>query len=360
MNTRESVEERIDTSTGLHTLFEMLPQAVYLLDAGGRITYANPASAKLFGWPAPQLLHRVVHELPLFPEVFRASIIGRLEAAGSWEGPGERYRPDGSMRNVRAQWRRFDAGDASKRYVAVEEDVTDQRVREQELQQARKLAKIGVLSEGIAHELRNPLSYALSAVQLLEDERITPDVRQQCVQTITTGLRKAGLIVDNLLSLGKPQSPFIRTRVNLADVLQEAIDAASTHESCRNVDIDVELPAHGLPVEGNADMLVQVLHNVITNALNELPDGGEIHITGSMDRRGTVLRIRDSGPGVTEEQARHLFDPFYTASRSGRGTGLGLTLSYYIMKEHGGSIEVEAHPGHGAVFLLQFPSTRTG
>jgi PAS domain S-box-containing protein len=332
-----------------------MPQAAYLLDADGRITYVNPAVETSYGWPASQLLGGSVREHTLFPELFRMSILERLSAAGAWEGEGERYRPDGSVRTVRARWRRLASPTAERMYAAVEEDITESHVRERELLQARKLARIGVLSEGIAHELRNPLSYALSAAQLLEDERITPDVRLQCVQTITTGLRKAGLIVNNLLSLGKPQSPFTRTRVQLADVLREARDAAVMHESYRRVKIDIALPPHGLAVEGNSDMLVQVLHNVITNALNELPDGGRIDITGEEWQGECVLRIRDSGPGVSEEQIRHLFDPFYTASRSGRGTGLGLTLSYYIMKEHGGSIEVDSQPGHGAEFILRFP-----
>ncbi|MDT8325384.1 MAG: ATP-binding protein [Bacteroidota bacterium] len=344
----------------LHSLMELLPQAAYLLDGEGRITYVNPAAEALFGWTPAQLLQHQLHELALFPETFRSSILARLRATGSWEGTGERYGPDGSTRSVRARWRMLVTDENGNRYAAVEQDVTEHRLREQELQQARKLAKIGVLSEGIAHELRNPLSYALSAAQLLEDERITADVRLQCVQTITTGLRKAGLIVNNLLSLGKPQSPFTRARVLLADVLQEAIDAAGTHENRPAVEIDVDLPPHGLPVEGNSDMLVQVLHNVITNALNELPDGGSIEVSGEEVEQGLVLRIRDSGPGVSEEEMRHLFDPFYTASRSGRGTGLGLTLSYYIMKEHGGSIEVESRPGHGASFLLQFPRVAAG
>ena len=102
-------------------------------------------------------------------------------------------------------------------------------------------------------------------------------------------------------------------------------------------------------------MLVQVFHNVVTNALNELPDGGEINITAAHAGDGLRIRVADTGPGVSEEQMRHLFDPFYTASASGNGTGLGLTLSYYIMKEHGGTIEVESRPGSGASFILHFP-----
>jgi len=341
-------------------LLDLLPQPAYLLDADGRITYVNPAVESAYGWTAPQLMRSRLCELALFPELFRTSVLDRLQATGLWEGESERYRPDGSVRTVRARWRRYISPNGTYVIAAVEEDITESRVREQELLQARKLARIGVLSEGIAHELRNPLSYALSAAQLLEDERITADVRVQCVQTITTGLRKAGLIVNNLLSLGKPQAPFARERVQLADVLREARDAAAMHESYRSVSIDITLPPQGLAVEGNSDMLVQVLHNVITNALNELPDGGRIDITGEESEADIVLCIRDSGPGVTEEQMRHLFDPFYTASRSGRGTGLGLTLSYYIMKEHGGSIEVDSPPGRGAAFILRFPRVAAG
>ncbi len=337
-------------------LLDLIPHAVYVFDTAGKLIHANDTASVLFGWPRPDLLGKQVGELTLFPEAFRSMILAHMQRDGTWSGNGERLRHDGAVRTVHAQWYRLPTQEGETVFLAVEEDVSEQIVREEELEQARKLAKIGILSEGIAHELRNPLSYAFSAAQLLGDARLEDDVRLQCVQTITTGLRKAGLIVDNLLSLGKPQASFTRSRINLKTVIKEARDAAVSHGNYQRVTIESALPPGGLTVEGNFDMLVQVLHNVITNALNELPDGGRIDIEGGQSGEQVMLKITDSGPGVSEEQIRHLFDPFYTASSSGRGTGLGLTLSYYIMKEHGGSIEVQSEQGRGATFVLVFPS----
>lgn len=340
---------------GASVLLEEIRDTVFLLDASGGILYCNAALTERYGWPVSALTGHHLGESAHFAQEFRSALLSTLEEQGSWVTESERLCVDGSMRTVSARWRRLDEAMGSARYVGIEQDITESLVRGQELQHSRKLAKIGVLSEGIAHELRNPLSYALSAAQLLADERINEDVRAKCLQTIHTGLRKAGLIVENMLSLGKPNTQFSRSLIRLTEVINEALDAASAHASYHLVSISQHFNEPGLAVWGNHDMLVQVFHNVISNALNEMPEGGRISISGEQMPEGIQVRVTDSGPGVTDEQLRHLFDPFFTASSSGRGTGLGLTLSYYIMKEHQGTIEVESHPGMGATFVLAFP-----
>lgn len=344
----------------LEVLLRLLPDDVYLLDAAGTLLYVNPAALRRCGWSAGDLVGQSVLDLMLFAPAFRATMLGHLREAGSWQGDSERIMPDGSLRTVRATWQLLGDPVGDAHIVGIEHDISEQRARELEYQQSRKLAKIGILAEGIAHELRNPLSYALSAAQLLGEEALDAEVRQQCVQTITTGLKKAGLIVDNLLSLGRPRAQIRRQRLALDAVIMEALDAVASHPNYRTVDITHRLPAEGPPVHGNHDMLVQVFHNVLTNALNEMPGGGRILIRGEEDERQVRIRIADTGPGVSEEQMKHLFDPFFSASSSGNGTGLGLTLSYFIMKEHGGNIEVESAPGKGATFILSFPRPDEG
>ena len=336
-------------------LLRLLPDDVYLLDADGMLLYVNPAVLRRYGWTAGDLVGQSLLDLLLFAPAFRATLLGQLRETGSWQGQSERIMPDGSLRTVRAHWQLLDEaiGDAS--IIGIEHDISEQRAKELEYQQSRKLAKIGILAEGIAHELRNPLSYALSASQLLAEEGLDEEVRQQCVQTITTGLKKAGMIVDNMLSLGRPRAQIRRQRLALESVIMEALDAVASHKNYRVVTITHQLPPDGLMVSGNHDMLVQVFHNVLANALNEMPGGGRILIRGEEDGRQVRIRVSDSGPGVSDEQMKHLFDPFFSASASGGGTGLGLTLSYFIMKEHGGTIEVESVVGKGATFILAFP-----
>ena len=349
-----------DISPEIAAMLNALPLPGYILDAEGHILLANEQVRETFDWKPSELSGKQVSEMLLFAFPFRSTLMDRLREHGSVQEESERLMSDGTVRPVRTHWSVLHRGAQPALYLGTDEDLAEIRLHEQELEQARKLAKIGVLSEGIAHELRNPLSYALSAVQLLSDERISEEVRTQCIQTISTGLRKAGLIVENLLSLGKPRKQFERAPVSLHDAVTEAQDAAAAHPAYRKVRIIESVPEQNFTVEGNHDMLVQVFHNVITNALNELPEGGRIDITGEHLDEGMCIRIADTGPGVSEEQMRHLFDPFYSASSSGTGTGLGLTLSYYIMKEHGGTIEVESRPGGGAVFILQFPPADAG
>ncbi|MDX9758878.1 MAG: ATP-binding protein [Bacteroidota bacterium] len=338
----------------LEQFLPLLPDAVYLLDAAGVILSVNPAVTRDTGWSADALIGRTLTDALLFTPAFRAMLLGRLRDDGRWEGESERIMPDGSIRAVHATWQRLATPINRAVFLGIERDISEQRAWEGEFEQSRKLAKIGILAEGIAHELRNPLSYTLSAAQLLDGPGLTDDVRRQCVQTIATGVKKAGMIVDNLLSLGKPRSQVTRTRVTLAQTITEAIEATSTHPHFACTRFTQKL-ARGLAVTGNHDMLVQVFHNVITNALNEMPHGGEITVHGERGTEGVCVRVTDTGPGVSEEQREHLFDPFFTASSSGTGTGLGLTLSYFIMKEHGGSIDVASDSGAGATFILNFP-----
>jgi len=352
-NTSDANDPHIFSSQ-TRDILDALPHAVVVLDAAGIITWLNSAALRLYGRPDADFIGVAVNDCAAFNYTFRNEILRVLHLGGRWEGESERMLPNGSVVHVHAQWSTVNPAEGLS-FVGMEYDIAEKKNLETELQQSRKLAKIGILSDGIAHDLRNPLSYALSAAQLLSDERLPEDVREKCIHTITTGLRKASLIVENLLSLGKPAGRFVRKAVSLSSVVAEAIDAASTHSNIRNVRIDVHFPPESLTITGNHDMLVQVFHNVITNALNEMPGGGSISIHGGTADGQVQVRVSDSGPGVSEEQMKHLFDPFFSASKSGQGTGLGLTLSYFIMKEHDGNIEVESVLGRGATFVLSFP-----
>lgn len=260
-------------ATSIRTVLDATPYAAYLLDEEFHVVFVNAAAITLTGWSAADLLGNNPGDVPLFGYSFIHSVQPALQRSGHWSGEAVRFLPDASQRTVRAHW------SAVKNlpivsYIGIELDITERKALEIELAQSRKLAKIGILSEGIAHELRNPLSYALSAAQLLGDDRLPPEVREQCLNTISTGLKKAGLIVENLLSLGRPAARISRSPVLLSSVVDEAIEAVSNHETFRNVRFETSFPERPPRVSGNHDMLVQVLHNVLTNALNEMPEGG--------------------------------------------------------------------------------------
>lgn len=335
-------------------ILNVLPDAVYLVGVDGTILFVNPSVERQLGWQASMLIGESLATARFIPGEFRSMLETALREHQLWRGESQRLRADGTQGIVHATWQRFDEPMGDAHFIGIERDITEEKHRQQEFQQSRKLAKLGLLSEGIAHELRNPLSYALSAAQLLAEEELPDDVREKCIHTITTGLRKAGVIVDNLLALGKPRSHFTRRRIALEQVLDEAVHTASTHPRFHAVRIARLFPDASLTVLGDHDMLVQVFHNLITNALNEMSGSGEITIHGEEGDGSVRIRISDTGPGVSEEMLKHLFDPFYTSSTS--GLGLGLTLCHFIMNEHGGNIEVESDPETGATFLLIFPN----
>lgn len=339
----------------IERLVSLLPDAVYLLNASGLIIYSNPAAQHHTGWDAEQLHGQFIADALVFALPFRSTVLDALRQQPTWSGESERILPDGGVRIVEAFWQLLEEPYGSACIIGIDRDITVHHDREAELEQSRKLATIGILSEGIAHELRNPLSYALSAAQLLNEKELPEEVREKCVQTVTTGVKRAGVIVENMLSLGKPRGRLSRQRVLMEKVVSDALEASASHANFNTATIVDRVSSEGLIVSGNHDMLVQVFHNIITNALNEMPDGGSITLNGKEDKDSVWISVQDDGPGIGEEMIEHLFDPFFSASSSGGGTGLGLTLSYYIMKEHAGTIEVKSELGSGSTFVLTFP-----
>ncbi len=354
------VLRKIEVASGLEQtrfaeILEYLEDAVFVLDADGNVINANAAVKRLYNYDQDEIRGVHASEIELFSDAFRSEILDKVLKGESWEGEIKRTRKNDGTVPVHARWSVLPGADGNFLVLGIERDRSERKRLESDLRQSKKLAKIGVLSEGIAHELRNPLSYSLSAAQLLDGATLPEDIRKKCLQTVTTGLRKAGIIVDNMLSLAKPQGQFNKKIINIANVIEDALNSASTHASFTQVKVTRHSSHKDMPVSGNHDMLVQVFHNVFTNAFNEMPEGGSLTISTERSDAAVAVRVTDTGPGVCDEQIKHLFDPFFTASSSGKGTGLGLTLSYYIMKEHDGSIEVESKSGQGATFVISFP-----
>jgi PAS domain S-box-containing protein len=239
--------------------------------------------------------------------------------------------------------------------VAVGRDLTERRKFEQQLLQSQKLAALGVMAGGIAHEIRTPLAISSSAAQFLMEDDLTPEFRKECAAKVQIGLHRASTIIENLLRFARPAGRSDVTEVNLSSVLEEALTLVANQARIQKIDIVRDLPPGALRVSGVASLLEQVFLNLFLNACNAMADGGRLHLSVERIGREARVRITDTGCGIAAADIGNIFDPFYTRAPVGRGTGLGLSICYSIVEQHSGSIEVDSAPGRGSTFTVKLP-----
>lgn len=239
--------------------------------------------------------------------------------------------------------------------VAVGRDRTEQHKLETQLLQSQKLVALGVMAGGIAHEIRNPLGVCSSAAQFLMDDNLDMELRRECAHKIETNIQKASSIIENLLRFARPSSKGSMIEVDIHATLSEAINLISNQAKIQKIGVTADLGARHLRVRGVANLLEQVFTNLFLNAINAMPDGGEISVTLQADRSEAVMTCVDTGVGILKKNIDNVFDPFYTASVSGKGTGLGLSLCYSIIKQHMGTITVKSQENKGSTFVIRLP-----
>lgn len=240
--------------------------------------------------------------------------------------------------------------------VAVGRDLTEQRKLEAQLLQSQKLSALGVMAGGIAHEIRNPLAVCSSAAQFLMEDDIAPEFRKECAERIQWGVEKASTIIENLLRFARPGVITDLEHIDLASVLKETLTLINNQARLQKVELVTDFPGEPVLIEGIPSLLQQVFMNFFLNAIDAMPNGGRLTVSSEKDGHDVVVRVTDTGHGLSRKAISNIFDPFYTTSPVGLGTGLGLSLCYSIVKQHSGVIEVESVEGKGSTFTVRLPS----
>jgi len=366
-------QERADTFA---RLLDSLQEGVFVgvLNPGspepGRTIVANPALKRLFGLPLDTPVSSVDPFAPArFSDVAaRAAFLDRLTSEGSVSNYVLRMRKaDESLLqvDVTAHVRATDRGgilvDALLR-DATERKRLDDRSRElyQQLLQNEKLAAIGQLVSGVAHELNNPLATVLSWAERLSEMPLD-DTSKRGVNVIAAEAERAARIVKHLLTFVHKRAST-RAMVDLNQVVRDTLTLRNYDQSVNDISTLTAL-AGGLPkVFVDQYQMQQVLLNLITNAEQAMQAA---HGRGTMvvrtwhdaERNLVVLEVTDDGPGVAPENKTRIFDAFFTTKEVGKGTGLGLSLAYSIVQEHGGRLRVDSAVGQGASFVMELPVT---
>jgi PAS domain S-box-containing protein len=339
------------------TAFDALSEGIAVVDADGVVRRANRALAGLLGVPVPALVGSPLGEALLGKSQALAEL---LVATRRGDRPAPLIiRSERLQRSVRVNAARIAGAGFEQSVVVLVEDVTEQQALETQLVQSEKLAAVGQLVSGVAHELNNPLTSIAGLSEFLLEQKELGKKDRGHLQVIHEQAERAGRIVRNLLTFAR-KGTGERALVDLNDVIRRTLTLTVYDLKLKDITVNRELSGALPVVLGDRHDLQQVVLNLVTNAaqaVSENPRERVREITVSTWFDGQVhLRVADSGPGIPEAVAQNVFTPFFTTKEPGKGTGLGLSITYSIVDSHGGHITIEPPPATGgAAFRVDLP-----
>ena len=237
------------------------------------------------------------------------------------------------------------------------DDKTERVKLEDQLIQSEKLTSIGLLAAGVAHEVNTPLAVVSSYSQMLYKQLHEDDPKGKILDKIIKQSFRASQIVNSLLNFSRTSGSEFRL-VDLHSVVGDTLSLLEHQFKTAKVRAKREFSSSAPQVFGNQGKLQQVFLNLFINAKDAMPDGGELLVRTSSHDSVFRIEVLDTGVGIAEEHLKKVYDPFFTTKELGRGTGLGLSVTYGIIQEHSGKISVDSKPGQGTCFTLEFPAAR--
>jgi two-component system cell cycle sensor histidine kinase/response regulator CckA len=355
----------------LHAAVQAAPSAWVITDATGRVEWVNPAFSRLTGYGVgevvgqnPRLLRSGRHGPEFYQQMWATIRRGEV-----WSGEICNRRKDGTLYDEHMTIAPVRGADgAIEHYVAIKDDITANRLLQQQLTRTQRLESIGMLASGIAHDLNNVLTPILLSIELLRAKYPGRDGEQH-IQTVASAATRGAGIVRQVLTFARGLDTGERADVQPRYLLKELARLAE-ETFPRNIEVQCEIARDVRMVRGDITQLHQVLLNLAVNARDAMPQGGTLTLSARNHHLAApdpvhpeqppgdyvVLAVTDSGSGMPPEVIEHLFEPFYTTKARGKGTGLGLSTAYGIVRSHGGVIDVRTNLGQGSTFAIRLPA----
>lgn len=349
-------------------LIQSLTTAIVTADMNGRILTMNPAAEQLTGYSLEEARKKIT-VVDLYPEG-QAKQIMKILRDERMGGKGKLHLRRFTLINARGEEIPVDLsaaiiyeGETEAATVGIFYDLREslkkaQRERETAALNARmeKMASLGQLAAGVAHEINNPLTGILFYASLLLDSLEENDPRRKSLMRIYEDARRCGRIIKNLLTYSR-QEPPRKEILNLNALLENCLGLIGDREFYVDLKIVKDLYGEMMLIEGDKDQLGQVFVNLVLNAIDSMNQKGTLTLRTFLDKSGLngCIEISDTGRGISKENLPFIFDPFFTTKAPGKGTGLGLSTAYGIVKENGGALWVKDTGEHGTTFAVQLP-----
>ena len=353
---RKQTEEAIkQAAEEWRRTFDSISDAISIHDRDFRILQANKAFADMFHMKPRQIIGKYCYELhsrekPISGCPHQQTLAtGRPAAAEFYESHLGKYLRESTSPIFNDKGKVVGT-------VHITRDITEQKQQNERLMMADRLASIGELAAGTAHELNNPLTSVIGFSQLLMEKDIPDDIRED-VKLIYNEARRAADVTKNLLTFARKHAP-VKQLTQINNIIVDVLKLRAYEQKVNGIEVKRRL-AHDLPeIMVDQFQMQQVFLNIIINAeyfMTEAHNGGTLTITTKKHNGIVRISFADDGPGIPEENLSRIFDPFFTTKEAGKGTGLGLSICHGIVAEHGGQIYAKSQPGKGATFVVELP-----
>jgi PAS domain S-box-containing protein len=331
--------------------------AIIGVDSSGRVVYWNRGAEQLYGYRPDEIVGREFEEL--LPEVARHRALAGIPP-GSGPDPVEEFLSQRLTRNdenISVIVTRVTAEGEMRECLgcqAIEQNLLELRELERQLSHSEKLATLGEMAAGLAHEIKNPLAGISGAIQVLGDSLPAGDDRREVVEKVLEQVRRIDATVRDLLAYARPRAARFEP-TDLEQLIEGNLRVVSLLPGDR-VRIVREFQEKLPRVSVDPELFGQLLSNLFINAIHAMPKGGTLFVRAAETPSGIEISVRDTGHGIPEANLKRIFDPFYTTKS--RGTGLGLSICQRVVEMHRGSLSVSSQVGEGTEFLVTLPASR--
>jgi PAS domain S-box-containing protein len=354
-------QQVLETAERFHLSVEAAPSGMLMVDSQGLILLVNAQIEKQFGYTREELLGQPVEML--LPAAARARHV--QHRAGFLAQPQPRRMGEGrDLFGLHKDGHEVPVEIGLNPIVTAEGpvvlasvvDITERKRIEQRLRQTERVAELGTLASGMAHEIGTPMNVILGRAEYLM-RRTREESTKKGLETIMAQVERITRIMNQLLTFAR-RRPMERKPTGLRRVVEDTLDIVRERMLKHRIKVDAEIEEPLPLVSADADQMSQVLLNLVINALHAMPDGGTLTVRLGRDKEAVTLAVADTGHGIARQDLSKIFDPFFTTKEVGKGTGLGLTVVHGIVQEHGGTIAVESQEGKGTTFTISLPICR--
>ena len=338
------------------SIVEYTSDAILLVDTDFKVLEWNKGAENLYGYKREEVL---VKFIPIISKIRLKELhtlwekLRKGELVQNFET--QRLHKDGHLIDVVLTLSAIkDKNNNIKTISGIARDISEQKILQKQIQQAEKLAGIGRLAAGIAHQLNTPLGSINLSAQMLEDAIENVEYRDD-IKKIIRQTEYCKNIINKLLAFSRPPGEG-KTKIHLNRLINNVVKLLEKEIKDKNIEVKKTLSRNNDKIYANSNQIEQIFFNLLSNAIDAVPKGGKIGInTKRISDKEIEVKINDNGTGIKAKDIPMIFEPFFTTKKIGHGTGLGLSICYGLVEEQNGTIKVKSKVGKGTTFALKFP-----